>query len=42
MESRALREMREPPTVLKEELVEAMAEIEMAKKPKVRLPVKAR
>lgn len=36
MKSRAFREMQEPPTVLKEELLEAKAEIEMAKRPRVR------
>lgn len=41
-ESKALREMRAPPTVLREELLKAMAEIQMAKKSKVRLPVEAR
>ncbi|KAK1130142.1 hypothetical protein K0M31_019826 [Melipona bicolor] len=42
MESRALREMRAPPTVLRKELLKAKAEIQMARKPRVRLSVKAR
>ncbi|CAD1469760.1 unnamed protein product, partial [Heterotrigona itama] len=46
MESKALREMRAPPTVFREELLEAKAEIQMArekaKKSRLRLSVKAR